>query len=321
MKMVRALFVFAVFLAPCAWAAPAQPPAVDDEKSGPVFSTEVIASSDAELKGTNASEYRHVSFYHASWALAQTIPVRPTSTLTFGLNYSVSGRRVTEPPKWADDKWADFKATHPDWDRVPIPTRLQALSANVEYATEVNGRWTLSTNVGAGSYVATKGLLSKGCGFSTSVMGLYKWSPTLDIAVGVAFDSLSHDYRLVPLIGFDWQLNDKWSLAIGFPSTALTYSLTKRLTLGIEASGSGGTFYVQDDPAPGIAPRSLAESKLETIEVRLGFKAAWKINDTFSISGTSGHVLYREFKYIDRGYKLKSHNLASFIALGGTISF
>lgn len=291
------------------------------EKKGLTFSNEIILSSDTELKAGD-SKYRHVSFVHSNWILSQSVPVGQTSSLTFGLAYNLSLRRVTEPSGWEDDDfWKEYKRTHPDWDRVPIPNRLQSLSTSFEYAQQVNDRWSLSSCVSAGSYVAGKKLLSDGFGTTASIMALYKWDSAVTLAVGASYDSLSHDYRFVPLIGIDWQLNDKWSAAIGFPSTAITYAMTQNLTMALEASGSGGTYLVQEEPAPGITPRSLTGSKLETTEVRLGFKVGWKINSTFSISATTGHVLYREFKYIDRDYRLRSRDVSAFGAISGTISF
>ncbi|MFT3868613.1 MAG: DUF6268 family outer membrane beta-barrel protein [Nibricoccus sp.] len=296
-------------------------PAAASAMTGLTFSNEVILSSDTELKAGD-SKYQHVSFVHSNWSVAKTISVGQTGNLVLGLNYNLSTRRVTEPSDWEDDDfWEEYKKTHPDWKRVPIPKLLQSLTASVEYTRQVSDDWSLTTNVSGGSHVAGKKLGANGWGVSASVMGLYKWNSDVTVAVGAAYDSLSHDYRFVPLVGVDWQINEKWSAAIGFPATAVTYAMTKRFAMAIEVSGSGGTFHVQEEPDAGIAGRPLAGSKLETTEVRLGYKVGWKINDRFSISATTGHVLYREFKYVDRDYRLKSHDVAAFGAISGSISF
>jgi len=297
------------------------PTTTTPEKIGLTFSNEVIASSDTTLKADD-SKYRHVTFVHSNWNLSQALSINQTSTLTFGLAYDLSAHQVSEPAGWEDDDfWKEYKRTHPDWNRVPLPKQLQSLTASVEYARQINDSWSVSTSVSTGSHVAGKKLLSNGWGTAASIMGLYKWNPEVTLAIGAAYDSLSHDYRFVPLIGVDWQINPKWSAAIGFPSTAVTYAMTDNLTMALEASGSGGTFHVQEDPAPGISPRSLAGSKLESTEVRLGYKVGWRINSTFSVSATTGNVLYREFKYIDRDYKLKSRDVSAFVAISGAISF
>jgi len=291
------------------------------EKAGLVLSTELIGSGDAGLHGGNL-EYRYVGFYQSNWTLAQTIPIRNNSSLTLSLGYNLGLRKINEPSELnKDDDWPEFKKNHPYWNNIPLPSRLQSLAGSAEYFHPLNEKWAFSASLCHGSYVAKKGLLSDGWGTSASVVAMYAWSPDLNLAFGAAYDSLSHDYRLVPIIGIDWRLSEKLSLTIGFPSTALTYKLFKKIWMSVEATGSGGTYFVKDDPAPGIAPRSLAGSMLESTEVRLGYRVDWHINQRFSVSASSGYVLYREFKYIGRDFKLKSDNITSFSALSGNIAF
>jgi hypothetical protein len=296
-------------------------PSLQTQKLGFSFSNEITLSSDAELKGTD-TDYKYVAVQNYSWTLAQAIPLDGNRSATVSLGYNLVHTAVEEPDRFNDDDtWDEFKASHPNWNRVPVPSRLQSLTASIDYSQEINDRWSASTSLSAGSYVTKTGLLSQGWGISASAMGLYKWDSSLTLAIGAAYDSLSSDFRFIPIIGLDYQLSEKWSMALGFPSTAVTYQMRKSLAMSIGLSGAGGVYYVKEDPQPGAAARSLAGSKLETMEVRLGFKTEWQINDTFSISGTLGNVLYREFKYIDRDYKLKSHNMVSFISIGGSCAF
>jgi hypothetical protein len=293
----------------------------EETKLGLTLSTEFIGSSDTELEGGNL-EYRYVNFYQSNWALVQIIPVGEASSLSLILGYNLAHRQITEPTDFEDDEsWPEFKRTHPYWDNIPLPKQLQSLVGSVEYFHPLNEKWAFSGSLSRGSYVTDQGLLSDGWGTAASVMAMYAWSHDLNLAFGATYDSLSHDYRFVPVIGVDWRISKKWSLAIGFPATALTYIVTPNFRMSLEAAGSGGTYYVKDDPAPGLAPSSLADSLLESTDVRLGFRIDWKINSTFSISASSGFVLYREFKYIDRDFKLKSANISSFSAFSGNIAF
>ncbi|MBK9989588.1 MAG: hypothetical protein IPP19_02330 [Verrucomicrobia bacterium] len=301
----------------------AKPVPVEKEadKRGPVLTSELIGSGDAEMNG-GGLEYRYVGFYQANWTLAQTIPIQEASTLTFSLGYNLGLRHIDEPSDLDDDDdWPEFTKNHPYWNNIPLPKKLQSLVGSFEYFHPLDEKWAFSASLCQGSYVTSKGLLSDGWGTSASIVAMYAWSPDINLAFGAAYDSLSHDYRLVPIIGIAWNLSEKWSLSIGFPSTALSYKLSKKYWMSLEATGSGGTYFVKDDPAPGLAPRSLADSMLENTEVRLGYRFDWHINRTFSVSATSGYVLYREFKYIGRDFKLKSGNISSFGAISGSISF
>jgi hypothetical protein len=298
-----------------------QSPPSEAQKLGFTFSNELVLSSDAELRD-NETAYRKVAVQDLSWNLSQAIPLRGNRSATIGLGYNLIHTSVVEPGS-LDDKtgWNDFKQSHPKWNQLPVPNRLQSLTATLDYSQEVNERWSFSSSGSVGSYVTKTGLLSRGWGVGASALGLYKWDSELTLAVGASYESLSSDFRFIPIIGFDWRLSDKWSMALGFPSTAVTYQLRKNLTFSLGVSGSGGVYYVKDDPQPGATSRSLAGSRLETMEARLGFKVEWQLNDRFSVNCTSGDILYREFKYIDRDYKLKSHDMVSFLSVGGSCSF
>lgn len=285
-------------------AQPLQPPVAD--KIGFSISTESTGSGDTRLKG-GALSYEHVQVNNASWVLSQSISLDEASSLTLGITYNKTA--INEGNYHHFER--DYSA-----DRVPLPNDLQSLGASFGYSTKINNDWSFSSSIGASSNVAKHDLLSKGWGVNGSVVGIYCWSPATTVAVGVAYDSLSKDWRCLPVFGVEWRLDEKWSVAIGFPKTAISYKISDRLTLALAASGSGGTYFIKDDPRPGVAPRSLAQSKLEYLEVRLGLEAAWKINETFSLSGGIGSVLYREFKYIDRDYTLKARDVAPFLSLG-----
>jgi len=321
LRPVSFLFLAGIAMFWCQVLNAQQGPRPEPNKLGFSFSNEIVLSSDAELRGSDTA-YKRVSVQDLSWTLSQAIPLRGNRSASIGLGYNLIHTTVVEPGVWDDKKgWDDFKQSHPKWNQLPVPNRLQSLTATLDYSQEINDRWSFSSSGSVGSYVTKTGLLSRGWGIGASALGLYKWDPDLTLAIGASYESLSADFRFIPIIGFDWRLSEKWSMALGFPSTAVTYQLRKSLALSLGVSGSGGVYYVKDDPQPGAAPRSLAGSRLETMEARLGFKVDWQLNDTFSINCTSGDILYREFKYIDRGYKLKSHDMVSFLSIGGSCSF
>jgi len=120
----------------------------------------------------------------------------------------------------------------------------------------------MSASVGVGSQVTDTGLLSDGWGARASAIGIYNRSQHFTFMAGLAYNSLSQDFKLVPVVGCDWRPTEKWSFAFGFPKTGVTYKLNKQLALGLAASGSGGVFYVKNDPL-GATPRSLDKSHLQ----------------------------------------------------------
>ncbi|MBK9991362.1 MAG: hypothetical protein IPP19_11665 [Verrucomicrobia bacterium] len=278
---------------------PVEPPAAG--KVGLSITTSSAFSGKGDLKDDRAT-YNDISATQYSWAVNKHIAIGKKRRLNLGLDY--------------DQTNIDKPATA----QVPLPERLKSLGASLRYLHPLNQQWILSASVGAGSYVAESGLLSDGWGVRASVIGIYNHSRQFTFLFGLAHNSLSQDLIIVPVIGCDWRPTEKWSVAIGFPRMGVTYKLNKQVSLGFGLSGSGGAYYVKNDPQPGVAPRSLADSRLQHLEVRLGVNCDWKINGTFRVSATAGQVLLRRLKYIDHDYQLKSSGTAPFLSLAGTLS-
>jgi hypothetical protein len=197
---------------------------------------------------------------------------------------------------------------------------LKSLATSVRYLHPFNQQWMLSATASIGSYVSDTGLLAAGWGIQASAIGIYNYSPKFTFLFGLAHNSLSEDLLIVPVLGFDWRPTEKWSVSVGFPRIGVTYKMNKDVALGFGLSGSGGAYYIKNDPQPGVAPRSLDDSRLQHLEIRVGVNCDWKINNTFRVSGTVGQVVMRRLKYIERDYELKSSGSAPFISLSGTLS-
>jgi hypothetical protein len=270
-------------------------------KIGLTFLGKFTSSGKGDLRD-NTATFEDVSTRNYSWLLSQHIALGQGRRLSIAVDYDQT----------------DIDT--PTDSQIPLPNRFESLSASLRYFHPFSRQWMLSTSVGAGSSVTDTGLLSDGWGARASAIAIYNRNRQLTFMFGIAYNSLAEDLKVVPVFGLDWRPAEKWSVAIGFPKTGVTYKMNKEIALSLAISGAGGAFYVKDDPKPGVAPRSLADSKLQYLEARIGFSCDWKINDTFRVSGTVGQVLLRQFKYIDHDYKLKSHGTVPFLSLAGTIS-
>ena len=263
------------------------------------------SSLDAKLKRGDTT-YDQIDVSTGEVGIAQTIRFSQTDVLRVGIDSqgtSIEQERI------------------PGHNIVPLPNELNSFGGSLSYTHIVNPKWIIISRVGASSHVTDEGLLSEGWAANAMGMAIYNRSQTLTYIFGAAYLSNMGDLRLLPLFGLNWRPAPKWSIALGLPKTAVTFHLNKSLSLGLGFSGSGGAYYVKKDPLPGAAPRSLADSWLQQRDVRLGFEANWKINQTFRISGTVGQVLYRRFKYADRDFELKSKNITPFFSFAGIASF
>lgn len=206
---------------------------------------------------------------------------------------------------------------------VPLPDELNSLAASVSYTHVASPSWIFTGRVGAGSHVTDTGLLSEGWAANAMAMAIYNRSKTLTYIFGLVYSSNMEDLRVLPIFGLNWRPAPKWSIAVGFPKTGATYHFSKAFSLGVGFSGGGGSYYVKNDPRsyPSASSQPLGDTWLQQRDIRLGFDANWKINQTVRISGTVGQVLYRKFKYVDRDFELKSDNFAPFVSVAGVIAF
>jgi hypothetical protein len=285
----------------CATALAQLDPPPGPDQVGLTLTSTVTGSGKGSLKDNNTT-YKDIRATSMAWGLQQHISIGKRDRMTVGLDYSLVDINL------------------PQNNQPPLPDRLQSLGASVRYFHAFSRQWMMSTSVGAGSNVTNTGLLSDGWAERVSVVGIYNRSAEFTYIFGAAYNSNVNDLRIVPVLGLNWRPTEQWSVAFGFPRTGVTYKVNPKLALSMDLTGAGGGYFVKNDPRPGIAPQSLADSRLQYLEVRLGFEAAWKINETFRLTGSVGQVLFRQLKYIDRDYKLKSDGTVPFITLGARIS-
>lgn len=263
------------------------------------------ASVDGKLKQGNVA-YDNIDIGTFEAGITQTIRLAQGRSLRIGLETQGTSIEQDRTPGTA---------------AVPLPEELKSLSGSVGYTHVLNPRWIVTGRVGAGSYVADTSLLSDGWAVSAMGMAIYNHSPSLTYVFGLGYNSSLEDLRVLPVFGLNWRPAPKWSVAVGVPRTAVSYHFTKNFALGVALSGAGGAYYVKNDPLPGAAPRSLADTRLQQRELRLGVDASWKINQSVRVSAAVGQVLYRKFKYVDRDFELKADNRVPFVSLAGVVSF
>lgn len=275
----------------------------DSDKIGFSMTTESTVAGHTRLRAGDRS-FDKASINHVAFKIGQDVELPQAGTLSLGLGYSLADIDRGEGA-----------------DRAPLPKELQSVEASVGYNVTLSKDWLLASQVGGGSHATDRDLLSKGWGLTASVIGIHTWDARHTFAFGLAYDSLSHDWKMVPVFGLEWKPSENWSVAVGFPKTAVTYLVTKQFSLALAASGDGGTFYVRDDPRPGVASRSLAGSKLEYTEARVGLEASLKINSSLSVSTAVGCSVFHEFKYLDRDFRLRSHGATPFYSVALAASF
>ncbi len=229
----------------------------------------------------------------------ETLPLSAQSDLALGLNYArtsfgFSGAAAT-----------------------PVPERLQSLAIDLSYTRRFNDAWSAEIAVSPGYRSAGTLFNSDSFGVAAELAGAYRVNASLNLTAGVHFDSLAAGDKFRGLFAADWKPSDHWNVRLGFPKTSVTYVFSDAIDLSAFVAGNFASYAVQNDPLPGQAGKpSLARTKLDYDDTRVGLTATFHVTRDLSMSATLGHVVERQFDYHQRDFKLRAESGAIYGAIG-----
>jgi len=109
-------------------------------------------------------------------------------------------------------------------------------------------------------------------------------SDQLGLSYGICADYRLGGYQAYPVISFNWQPHPDWTIELGFPTSKLSYEVTKRFNLSLSVSPDGNEWYVKN--------KSLEKSSklvYEAYVLELAFN--WRLRQRFMFTTSIG----REF--------------------------
>ncbi len=208
-----------------------------------------------------------------------------------------------------------------------FPDRLRSTRIDLSWQHRFEDRWS-------SILAASPGLNWGGSKCERSALGvrgmagvIFQQKPTLKWLFGVVYDSQSHDDSVLPVAGLEWKAADQWTVALGFPRTAVTFAVSPDFSLSLEAEGRTGNYDVAKDPWGNFADTTehlLDDSNFEYREARVGLKATYRFSTRCTLTAAVGSVVYREGEYNKDGLtvpKFKSDGLAAYGSLGLNLSF
>ncbi len=71
-------------------------------------------------------------------------------------------------------------------------------------------------------------------------------SNQFDLRYGICGDHRFGRYRIYPSIGIDWQPHADWTIELGFPTSQITYQVSKSLTSSLRIAPDGNEWHVRD---------------------------------------------------------------------------
>jgi hypothetical protein len=251
------------------------------------FSSAYSHSSGGDV-ARGATKVGDVSLDRFDFSLSSRVPIREGIMFIPGLAYT----RTT----------IDASAG------VPLPGSVQELSLSLGIRGFVNRQWAYLAALRPGFYGDFKKL---GDSFNAPLFlaAFYVPSDKLTWTFGLTVNAFN-DRPVLPVVGVRWKFAPDWQLDVGFPRTAVAYTVNSALSLRTGLSVLGGNYRITENlgsPAPGIA--RLANTYLALTEVRVGTGFSYTFAGGLTLELDAGVTTLRRFDYKDRNYRLNGDNV------------
>lgn len=178
--------------------------------------------------------------------------------VTAGVNYKVSGLEVTGGGFPGGD--ANF-----DLHRLEVPVDLWLGG---------EGKWKFWLRVSPGVASDFEEIEGGDFSYSTLALASYQWTPTVSVAVGGYYSNDLGESRLLPAIGFVWEPNRNWSVALTAPRVQVAYAPNGDWLFALRAFPSGGGWRVD-----GAGKNAGQRVDLNYSSVRVGLGVERRIGD------------------------------------------
>lgn len=123
----------------------------------------------------------------------------------------------------------------------------------------------------------------------------------LSVTVGAERSSIFGAPRIIPMVAFDYKMNEKTDFKIGFPDSRISYSNNERNKFSLTNSFNGN-FYHLDETAKTInnAEKAVLSQMTSALEYErnvggnwfLNFKAGYDFNKKYNLLDNSDHKIY-----------------------------
>ena len=114
-------------------------------------------------------------------------------------------------------------------------------------------------------------------------------SDQFNLRYGICGDHRFGRYTIYPSIAVAWQPHADWTIELGFPSSQITYRVSKSLTSSLRISPNGNEWYVRD--------RSMEKKSQFIYEaLLLEWAFSWKAHEHIVISASIGRQFHNRYE-------------------------
>jgi len=194
-----------------------------------------------------------------------------------------------------------------------VTTRV---SPGINY--RIDDRWGVLLGASIESTGETDADFSDTLNYGAIVAASYKVNDNFSLSFGAAAQSrLEDDVQVIPIVGFDWRITEKWRAGVRGPGAQLTYSPSESWDFTLQGSFESREYRLADDsPIP--------EGVLRDRRVVVGLQAQWTPRPWLTLRAEGGVVVWSELEFDDRngdGLDTLDADPTGYVGLSGTVRF
>ena len=114
-------------------------------------------------------------------------------------------------------------------------------------------------------------------------------SDRLGLRYGICGDHRLGEYQVYPVVSVDWQPHPDWIIEFGFPTSRLSYQVSKSLTTLLRIAPNGNEWYVKD--------KSLDKHSQFVYEAyMLDWALSWRAHQHFMLTASVGKEFHSRYE-------------------------
>jgi hypothetical protein len=186
---------------------------------------------------------------------------------------------------------------------IPIPDQIHTLYLGAGVGYRMNHEWQFATRIGPTLYKVDD-IGGNDIGISGSLTATWNYRPGLRLVFGLLV-SPDSDINVLPVVGVDWAINDRYDLRLMLPKPRLTYKLDERWSLHLGADLTMATFRTSDDLGNTVHLTQYNDALGTYRDIRIGGGIRYQFTSTIGLEVETGYSVYRQIEYtrIDESLK------------------
>ena len=174
---------------------------------------------------------------------------------------------------------------------LPIPNRLQGIAAVIALEYLLDGRRVILADAQPGFYFESD-ITGDSFNVPIRVAMPIELTDSFALIIGGSY-AAARSYPFLPLVGFNWRINDQWTVRAIPPDPRIIYSPSSNLNFWIGGEVMGGAFRTDDRNRD---PSKLDRAVLTYADYRVGAGITCRC-EWLTVEVSGGYSFKREFDY------------------------